>query len=209
MNIYYKFSCTVLTFNFFFITHNNLWFVNFPLRKGKWQLLNILLHITHLGRDTEESLIEVYLCLEFKYLTSLLYCKKTFVLLIWHTTSNTTNMHLWNNCWYPYKWFPIINAYIDFTIPPTTSNSTQDSCLIKYTILVICLIALLWKSLNHVQLFVTPCTKQSMELSRPEYWSGKPFPSPGDLPDPGIEPNTLHGRWVLYQLSLKGSPKAL
>ena len=28
----------------------------------------------------------------------------------------------------------------------------------------------------------------SMEFSRQEYWSGKPFPSPGDLPDPGIEP---------------------
>ena len=27
-----------------------------------------------------------------------------------------------------------------------------------------------------------------MEFSRPEYWGGWPFPSPGDLPDPGIEP---------------------
>ena len=27
-----------------------------------------------------------------------------------------------------------------------------------------------------------------MEFSRPEYWSGSPFPSPGDLPNPGIEP---------------------
>ena len=26
-----------------------------------------------------------------------------------------------------------------------------------------------------------------MEFSRPEYWSGLPFPSPGDLPNPGIE----------------------
>ena len=26
-----------------------------------------------------------------------------------------------------------------------------------------------------------------MEFSRQEYWSGLPFPSPGDLPDPGIE----------------------
>ena len=29
---------------------------------------------------------------------------------------------------------------------------------------------------------------RSMGLSRPEYCSGKPFPSPGDLPDSGIEP---------------------
>ena len=27
-----------------------------------------------------------------------------------------------------------------------------------------------------------------MDFSRPEYWSGWPFPSPGDLPNPGIEP---------------------
>ena len=27
-----------------------------------------------------------------------------------------------------------------------------------------------------------------MGLSKQEYWSGLPFPSPGDLPDPGIEP---------------------
>jgi len=31
---------------------------------------------------------------------------------------------------------------------------------------------------------------QSMEFSRQEYWSGLPFPSPGDLPDPGIEPGS-------------------
>ena len=30
----------------------------------------------------------------------------------------------------------------------------------------------------------------SMGFSRQEYWSGLPFPSPGDLPDPGIEPTS-------------------
>ena len=30
----------------------------------------------------------------------------------------------------------------------------------------------------------------SMEFSRQKYWSGLPFPSPGDLPDPGIEPRS-------------------
>ena len=29
-----------------------------------------------------------------------------------------------------------------------------------------------------------------MESSRPEYWSGEPFPSPGDLPNPGIKPRS-------------------
>ena len=31
---------------------------------------------------------------------------------------------------------------------------------------------------------------QSMGFSRHEYWSGLPFSSPGDLPDPGIEPRS-------------------
>ena len=51
------------------------------------------------------------------------------------------------------------------------------------------------KSLSRVQLFVTPWTvaylaSPSMGFSRQEYWSGLPFPSPGDLPDPGIEPGS-------------------
>ena len=49
------------------------------------------------------------------------------------------------------------------------------------------------KSLSHVRLFATPWTvayqvSPSMGFSRPEYWSGLPFPSPGNLHDPGIEP---------------------
>jgi len=31
---------------------------------------------------------------------------------------------------------------------------------------------------------------QSMEFSRPGYWSGQPFPSPGDLSNPGIKPRS-------------------
>ena len=51
------------------------------------------------------------------------------------------------------------------------------------------------KSLNSVRLFVTPWTVArqaplSMEFSRQEYWSGLPFPSPGDLPNPGLKPGS-------------------
>ena len=46
----------------------------------------------------------------------------------------------------------------------------------------------------------------SMRFSRQEYWSGLPFPSPGDLPDPGIEPGLLHCRQMIYRLSYEGSP---
>ena len=35
-----------------------------------------------------------------------------------------------------------------------------------------------------------PQAPLSMEFSRQEYWSGLPFPSPGDHPDPGIEPGS-------------------
>ena len=50
--------------------------------------------------------------------------------------------------------------------------------------------------LSHFQLFVTPWTithhaPLSMEFSRLEYWNGLPFPPPGYLPDPGIEPVSL------------------
>ena len=51
------------------------------------------------------------------------------------------------------------------------------------------------KSLSLVGLFVTAWTvtyqaSPSMGFFRQKYWSGLPFPSPGDLPDPGIEPRS-------------------
>ena len=51
------------------------------------------------------------------------------------------------------------------------------------------------KLLSPVPLFATPWTvayqaSPSMGFSRQEYWSGLPFPSPGDLPDPGIKPQS-------------------
>ena len=51
------------------------------------------------------------------------------------------------------------------------------------------------KSLSRVRLFATPWTvayeaPPSMGFFRQEYWSGLPFPSPGDLPDPGTEPGS-------------------
>ena len=52
------------------------------------------------------------------------------------------------------------------------------------------------KLVSCVQLFVAPWTVAcqaplSMEFSRQEYWGGLPFPSAGDLSDPGIEPGSL------------------
>ena len=64
------------------------------------------------------------------------------------------------------------------------------------------------KSLSRVRLFAIPWTvaypaPPSMGFSRQEYWSGVPLPSPGDLPNPGIEPRSpaflglLHSRQTL------------
>ena len=57
------------------------------------------------------------------------------------------------------------------------------------------------KSQSHVQLFETPWTAAlqaplSMEFSRQEYWSGLPFPSPGDLPNSGIKPSSQNSKEV-------------
>ena len=58
------------------------------------------------------------------------------------------------------------------------------------------------ESLSHVQLFGTPCiiaheASLSVGFPRQEHWSGLPFPSPGDLPDSGVDPMSpaLAGRF--------------
>ena len=69
------------------------------------------------------------------------------------------------------------------------------------------------KSLSHIRLFVTPWTvayeaSPSMGFSRQEYQSLLPFPSPGDLPDPGIKPRSP-ALQADYPLSHQGSPKTM
>ena len=85
-------------------------------------------------------------------------------------------------------------------------------------------------SLSRLGLFVTPWTVADQTLpsvgfSRQEYWSGLPFPSPGDLPDPGTEPgppalqaDTLPSKppgknllysWVLLQKNFTRTPTHL
>ena len=67
---------------------------------------------------------------------------------------------------------------------------------------------------SRVWLFATPQTvarqaPQSAEFSRQEYWSGLPFPSPGDLLNPGIEPRSPRsptGQADSSPSELQGSP---
>ena len=76
-------------------------------------------------------------------------------------------------------------------------NSTA-TYLIKYSVCtIVCYL------LSHIQLFATPWTVAhqgplSRKFSRQEYWSGLPFPSPEDLPNPGMEPESL----ALHSVSL-------
>ena len=70
------------------------------------------------------------------------------------------------------------------------------------------------KSLSHVRLFATPWTivyqnPPSMGFSRQECWSGLPFPSPGDLPDPGIEPGSPALQADAFPSEPPGKPKML
>ena len=58
--------------------------------------------------------------------------------------------------------------------------------------------------------FVTPWTvahqaPRSMGFPRQEYWSGLPFPPPGGLPNPGMEPR--YCRWIVHPLEPFGKPR--
>ena len=65
-----------------------------------------------------------------------------------------------------------------------------------------------------VSLFATPRTAAfqgplSMGFSRQEYWSGLPFPSPGDLPDPGIVPMSPALAGGFFTTETPGKPGGL
>ena len=75
-------------------------------------------------------------------------------------------------------------------------NYTVDKC--RHNCGQVCIhvsVLMLFKSLSHVQLFATLWTVAChaplpMGFSRQESWSGLPFPSPGDLSNPGIKPGS-------------------
>ena len=109
-----------------------------------------------------------------------------------HTSSHPN--YIWgalgiNNCGRPISQF-LLDTGATFSVlteaPGSLSSqsTTKMDCLDEWV-----------KSLSHVRFFVTPWTvayqvPPSMGFSRQEYWSGLPFPSPGDLPNPGIEPGS-------------------
>ena len=98
---------------------------------------------------------------------------------------------------YHILFLPTVSKDSTFSMPlPALGNV----CLLGWVWMIVCCFNLnfpndlwwewKWKLLSCVQLFATQWAIQSMEFSRPEYWSGQPFPSPGDLPKPGIKPRS-------------------
>ena len=78
---------------------------------------------------------------------------------------------------------------------PLENNLQQNNENYTSVNFVVCIFFLKVKLLSRVRLFATPWTvayqvPPSMGFSRHEYWSGLPFPSPGNLPYPGIEPGS-------------------
>ena len=99
-------------------------------------------------------------------------------------------------------------------VSPGKNTGVGCHCLLQ------CMKVVKVKLLSCVQLFGTPWTAAyqappSMGFSRQEYWSGLSLPSPGDLPDPGIElkdqtwVSRLGGRCFNLWTVLEGRPKAL
>ena len=103
----------------------------------------------------------------------------------------------------------VINTFLFIHLILTFVLKTQYKGCLLYTLLIFSNLVfffffkIFWmktfrklvKLLSHVWLFSTPCivayqVPPSMGFSRQEYWSGLPFPSPGDLSDPGIKPGS-------------------
>jgi len=85
------------------------------------------------------------------------------------------------------------SLYIKRTLSPKKKIAGRGGCGCSRWSCQGCMHAWMLNRFSHVQLFATPWTVPhqaplSMEFSRQEYWSRLPFPSPGDLPDPGISP---------------------
>ena len=85
----------------------------------------------------------------------------------------------------------ISSCYFDLQIQ-SNPNQNPIKLFCGYACVCVCVCAML----SCVRLFGTTWTiacqaPLSMEFSRQEQWSGLPFPPPGDLPDPGIEPMSL------------------
>ena len=121
------------------------------------------------------------------------------------TLLNLANQSLWPSSWHN-GWETCSSVWIDFTWVGHRLSNLQKlfpGPTLGYGAKVPQKCAPWWRikeerkkvKLSRVRLFATLWTvahqaSPSMGFSRQEYWSGLPFPSPGDLPNPGIEPGS-------------------
>ena len=95
------------------------------------------------------------------------------------SSSKTNSVPLNPNC--PLPLLPAPAPSVLLSVPSSTGTGLCDCTAWEWK----------WKLPSRVRLFTTPLYSiQSMEFSRPEYQSGKPFPSLGDLSKPGIKPRS-------------------
>ena len=81
---------------------------------------------------------------------------------------------------------------MDYSLPGSSLHGISQARVLEWVAISFILLTAI-QSLSRVKLFViswiTACQAPlSMGFPRQEYWSGLPFPPPGELPDPGIEP---------------------
>ena len=104
----------------------------------------------------------------------------------------------------PTLWDPI-----DYSLPGSSVHGISQARILEWVAISFSrlLLLLLLSHFSRVRLFAIPWTVAhqaplSMEFPRQEYWSRLPFPSHGDLPNPGIKPVSLYdsciGRQVIY-----------
>ena len=105
-----------------------------------------------------------------------------------------------SHSWIQTPWIAACQASLSITNSRSSLRFTSIESVMPSSHLILCRPLLLpvpevkWsevKSLSRVRLFATPCTVArqaplSMGFSRQEYWSGLPFPPPGDRPYPGL-----------------------
>ena len=117
------------------------------------------------------------------------------------TGANKYSSSEWKNIWLPcsnnFYDFSKTSEYStnSFTWPTRIGPQTQFPILFLLFPLHAPFVVIVVQSLSRVQLFATPWTiacqaALSMGFPRQEYWSELPFPSPGDLPDPNMEPES-------------------
>ena len=149
-------------------------------------------------------------------------CKKSDIteqLTHTHTHTQTHGMILRCWCFVRFVWLLLLLLFFPFSL--NWMSITGTLCLPYHCILgadnwfsSFCR----WEGILFLdglcQPFVMPWTvalqvSLSVGFYRQKYWSGLPFPTPGNLPDPGIKPVSLVsclGRWVLYHYLHLGNP---